>query len=229
MGGRAVARRPAVDGERRVLAWEDLLRLVRGEAHPDVVRERRAVRPRATTDDHDPGRGRHPGGALAVPSRRASPRAPVPVPRLAGAVLRTADARTGPAAVARLRRPVPSTVRVRGASGRVVPRRVRRGHARADRAGPAPTVPSPARTTRGDHGAGGRRCGALPRPRLHRTHGVGLEGGEWIGEQAVADERDGADVAALVDIARARGRVGSTPACGTTGARSTRSVRCPCT
>jgi hypothetical protein len=31
------------------------------------------------------------------------------------------------------------------------------------------------------------------------------QGAEWIGEQAVADARDGADVAALVDIARARG------------------------
>jgi hypothetical protein len=31
------------------------------------------------------------------------------------------------------------------------------------------------------------------------------QGAEWIGEQAVADERGGAEVAALVDIARARG------------------------
>ena len=31
------------------------------------------------------------------------------------------------------------------------------------------------------------------------------QGAEWIGEQAVADEQGGADVAALVDIARARG------------------------
>ena len=31
------------------------------------------------------------------------------------------------------------------------------------------------------------------------------QGAEWIGEQAVADAHDGADVAALVDIARARG------------------------
>ena len=55
------------------------------------------------------------------------------------------------------------------------------------------------------------------------------QGAEWIGEQAVADATDGADVAALVDIAQERGQGGSTRGCVPTGGRPTSSVRCRCT
>jgi hypothetical protein len=55
------------------------------------------------------------------------------------------------------------------------------------------------------------------------------QGAEWIGEQAVADERGAPRSPPWSTSHEHEGRVGSTRACGPTGARPTGSVRCPCT
>ncbi len=85
---------------------------------------------------------------------------------------------------------------------RALPRRVGGGHARPDRVGAAPSVPTPARATRRDRGARGRSLLVFLAPGFVERTAWASQGAEWIGEQAVADSNDGADVAALVDIAQ---------------------------
>ncbi len=105
-----------------------------------------------------------------------------------------------------------------------------RGHARPARVGAAPTVPTPARATRGDRGArrspacssSSRRASSNgPRGRGRGPSGSGSR--RWPTPTT-------APTSPPWSTSRGRvGRGGSTRACARTGARPTRSVRCRCT